>query len=349
MNEAEFDRFITYYYQSGSPNKAPEALQYLINSEMLQVAMAQEGTYHLITYLFSRIVQDHSEVLRQYEALFDEASHEGRLFIMRILELGGDEKTRDFMASRLNLKEFESEQRELDRILASPTRSVNPLHNPISGCPDLDLLWGEFLATGDTNAVRRIIQVLEWPDIVRENLQAWLESKPRFRLLGWSKVQRSSALGRLRDIAGIECDIGQNYILTVEDLDCLCVLEELQISQERFQKIRKALPFQLSADELNDLFVKAAAKWSLGSNAIQHLPVLKTCEEELINRVGRSKLALLEIVARTYLFQNDETAAAERITEYVRLNPVGVRIFSKAHSTSNGGMVFSLRPKGSKK
>ncbi len=122
---------------------------------------------------------------------------------------------------------------------------------------------------------------------------------------------------------------GARLVMTVEDLDCQCILDELQVSGERFKEARRALPFVLSADELNHMQTKAAAKWSLGGNAQQHDLVLETCEDELNVRTNRSKLALLEIVARAYLFCDDYTCAAERITEYVRLNPRGVRAFSR--------------------
>jgi hypothetical protein len=333
MNKEEIEKYTNFYYQSGSPDRASEVLHYLISSEMLQIIM--DRGLHTIPYFFSRIAQNHPKIIRQYEALFDKASHEGRLLILRILEFGGDEETRDFISSRINEREFKPERHELDRILRIDyTVNVNPLRNPICRSQDLDLLWTEFVLTGNTIAIRRIIQVLEWPDIVRKNFQTWLESEPWFRFLTWSKTRRSRMLVRLRDLAGIECDIEQNRILTVDDLDCICVLEDLQIIQGRFQKIRQALPFKLSANEINDILVKAMAKWSLGSNALQHPLVLETCEEELTNRIGRSKLALLEIVARTYLFHNDETSAAEKITEYIQLNPAGVKTFSKTHNTN---------------
>ena len=117
--------------------------------------------------------------------------------------------------------------------------------------------------------------------------------------------------------------------MTVEDLDCPCILDEPQVSGERFTEVRRALPFVPSADEPNHMQIKAAAKCSLGSNARQHGLVLETCADELNVRTNRSKLAVLEIVARAYLFRNDYTRAAERITEYVRLNPRWVRAFSR--------------------
>ena len=48
---------------------------------------------------------------------------------------------------------------------------------------DLDMLWAEFLITGERKAVLHIINVLEWPDRVREKLNNWLVLKPPKKFL----------------------------------------------------------------------------------------------------------------------------------------------------------------------
>ena len=176
--------------------------------------------------------------------------------------------------------------------------------------------------TGDTQAVRRIIQVLEWRDSLRENLEATMNLQPRFYLLGLDTLLKRRRLERLRDLAGIECDYERKRIETVEDLDCLSALWELQVSGQRFQEIKEALPFALSQEEvINHILLKAVAKWSLASNAKQHVLVLEACEEEIARRDGRAKLALLEIAVDARLSQRDYGLTAKWIKEFLRLNP----------------------------
>jgi len=183
------------------------------------------------------------------------AYHKGRIFILELLALSGDEKTREFLLSRLNEGEYSAERSEIKQLLERdfPIK-INALERNIQDSGDLDLLWTEFLVTGNRQAIVRIIEVLERPDRIREKFQGWLKSKPSFSFLFGTEKRRKRVLDKLQNrikqirsftprpwnSAGIVCDVGQGEIITAEDLDCLCSLEQLKPrSKENFQEIIK--------------------------------------------------------------------------------------------------------------
>jgi hypothetical protein len=320
VSEAEFAEFTAHYYTSGSPEKAGRMLEYFI-SEKLETT--DEVTRPLVAYVFSRIARTNPSVLRNYEALFDKTSAGGRSFILRILELDGDAKTQEFLSARLQDKKFARESAAIGRLLETgfPVE-FDVFKRDVRQGTDLDYLWAEFTVTGNTQAVLHIIDVLERPDRVREKLQSWMERRSLLDKLPWSQYQRRRTQKQLLDIVGIVLKPAQQKIETPEDLDTLCLLQELESSKERFQKVRAALPFALLDEDLVYIATKAAAKWSLGSNAKQHPLVLELLERESGRRSGRSKLALLEIVAQVYVARGEFGQAASKLRQYLDLNPL---------------------------
>ena len=260
MYEAEFIRFTNEYYRFGSPDQAAEAIWYFVNSEMLGKC-SSEGGIDLTPYVFARIAEDHPEVIRDYEALLEEATPRGKIFLLSLLGMVGDEHTQKLLNDRFYDDAYRDLQQEIADTLGRlpATEKINALQRVIRSGFDLDLLWVEFFITGNKQAVSRIIRSLDWPDVIREKLQAWLSSKPA-SFFGQSESRRRRTLDRLRELADIECDIEGREVKTLEDLDCICGLEREHWSPERFTKIKSALPFDLSAEEINNIAVKAAAK-----------------------------------------------------------------------------------------
>ena len=112
---------------------------------------------------------------------------------------------------------------------------------------------------------------------------------------------------------------------TIEDLDCQVVLEGVHRDANRAATIRSLLPVALSAEDLNYIAVKSAAKWSLASNACKHPIVLEACREVEGQTLG-ARLSLLEIEAEVYLSQWQTADAAKILADYVRLNPHSDRV-----------------------
>ena len=208
-------------------------------------------------YFFARIAQDHPTVIPGYEAALEKASPQGKAFIADLLR---------------------GLQGEIPAI-------VNALERPIRTPTDNDLLWAEYSLTGSREPVVRLIDVLDWSDRIREKLDAWVKSKHL----------DPQTCGRLQDVAGIVCDPERMEIATLDDLDCLCMLERFKPSRTRFDQVQQALPFELSAADVTHIAIKATAKWSLASHVWEDSRVHEICKEEAARRTGCSKRALLEI------------------------------------------------------
>ena len=73
MHEAEFRELFENYYRIGSLEKAVDALEFVVNSEMLDQSIDHpEGS--IMHYMFVRLAEDYVDLLRNYETVFDEAS-----------------------------------------------------------------------------------------------------------------------------------------------------------------------------------------------------------------------------------------------------------------------------------
>lgn len=170
---------------------------------------------------------------------------------------------------------------------------------PVSSAADLDLLWCEFRATGSMEPVLRIIAVFERPDRIRGKLEDWLHEAPpagQLSRLLWT-LRRQRLAHKLRTKASILCQLDRCEILSQQDLDCHCVIQEMTLNWERALKIANLLPFSLYGEDAHLLF-KAAALWSLASHARQHLVVWNLCKAEASKRTGRCQIVLLDIVAQ---------------------------------------------------
>ena len=179
---------------------------------------------------------------------------------------------------------------------------------PVETPDDLDRVWAEFHASGEPEAVRRVIDVLERPDTVRARLDAELRSPPRGWIRRW---RRRRALAKL-ETRGVYLEPDGRAVASPQDLDCHCSTNGFDPSRETWDAYRKLLPF-LDDEPSMAVLVKAVARWSLARNAAQHGRVLEVCEGETERRVGRVRAALLEIVARTHSAQEELPAAFEAL------------------------------------
>ncbi len=163
--------------------------------------------------------------------------------------------------------------RKVDRLLRKP------LDNPMI----LDLLWGEFIDSGNLAAVRRIVSVLDWEDLVRSRLQSWLsEIRPQM----WAQTPYKD-YQRLLIRCLFPIDYDRRSIDGSVDLDIHVAL------LARGHKLKFAeLPIALSPKELVRLGMKSAALWSLSSMAEQHDSVAVICDQESKKPGGAARILL---------------------------------------------------------
>src|SRR5437867_4042976 len=294
--DTSFDEFFeTYYKNRWSTN---DILSFLRSFLTTTCYSAPEGSVELATYFFARISKDRVELVPAYEKVLSEVCGKGAEVLLEILRQPGGSGTR-----------------------------LRPIRTGL----DLDLLWCEFLATGSTEPVFRIIDVLNWPDLVRAGLQEWRQT-PESRLRRWQAFRR---IRKLPETFELRFDGAR--ISTAEDLDCRLGLDGIQTNRQRAEKIRALLPVQFSADELNYIALKSVAKWSIASNAIKHPPVLKACREAEARTTGAG-LSLLEIQAEAHLAKWEITQAQKVLDEYLRTSP-GNRSLARKRAAAADGVV----------
>lgn len=305
-NRNTVDSYLDHYLDSPQPERAHEMLRAFLKSP---VTLDQNN---VTWYFFARIAQDNPLLLRAYEPLLYEIP-EGRTFLLLILWQCGDDQTKVFLDACRSDPEFAAVREQIDHISQKwQPGFIRPLEHPAESAADLDLLWCEFRATGNLAAVLRIIDVLEQTDIVREKLGAWLRESPR-------KVVVDLCKELFRE-ASILCDSELGEVLSPQDLDSHCMMEDLNISKPQFDKLSVLLPFAISEDAQRSV-IKPSAKWSLASHAMKFPQILELCRSESGKRTGRCRLALLEIIARLALGKEDYETAFNTLTAAVTLDP----------------------------
>jgi len=99
VNAVELEEFFTYYYRSGSPERAVEALKYVLDNPNCLGPQPRLSSNHPSLYFFSRIVQVHPEVFRECVELLHGTSDDGREFVLALAELSGDDEVKELVAS----------------------------------------------------------------------------------------------------------------------------------------------------------------------------------------------------------------------------------------------------------
>ena len=329
MDQQEFERYKSFYYLIGSPSLAGDALACFVAGPGLRDADAARSA----VYFFSRLAELHPVVLRQYEAVARDTSSEGKAFVLKIFEHVADEGTRRFLTLARGDHAFAAQRDQIARLLEATTQTkVDILHSDIRDVGDLDLLWTEFSVSASKVAVRRIIQVLEWPDRIRTRLEEWLRAKPTsgFFLFKPDPSRRKQIVDSLAKVAGIVCDLDRAEIANREDLDFLCFLDQLQKrGPDHLEKIRRTLPFSLTVEDLRHITIRSVAASSLLEYARQHDLVREACEEDLPILSHRARLTLLEILGRAYLDIEEFSNARARLEEYCQVNPAERKVREK--------------------
>jgi hypothetical protein len=259
MDAAEFEQFTARYYQHPRVDVAPEALKWYATSSWARDPLSAVP----MRYFFTRLAQNDRLLIPAYTAVLREVTGQGMGFVQEVL--------------------------------TNVPTMANALDRPIRTATDNDLHWVEFAVLGREAPVVRLIDVLEWPDRVRDKLDAWLR-QPAPSRLRFPFHRRYRTQWSLHSVAGIVCDLASRTIDTPDDLDCRCMLDGLAMSRERLVRVRRVLPFPLSDDDLRHMGTKASAKWSLASNCEQDQTVRTVCVTEAARRSGRVRLALHDII-----------------------------------------------------
>jgi hypothetical protein len=309
-------RDLQTYYRSPSPARAVAALETQAHADP---GWLDRGRRTRDIYFFSAIARRYPPILRDYEALFD---RQPSRFVFDVLAETDDAETRRFITARLTDDRFRALHHQMRAVAKGSSRQrLDPLGHAAQDALDLDLLWAEFLVTGDTTPVERIIDVLEWPDLVRGRVEFSLRLPKSLRFIGMLlpllRRPRLTVPEAVVRLLRIEVDAQRRVVETPEDLDCRFWAPAGSPGQQAWHLLTPSL----SKRQQEKVATKAAARWSLGANSIEHEPVLETCEAGSATREGRPKLALLEISAIARLSRGDRSEAASWAKGYLELSP----------------------------
>lgn len=168
----EFSKVGTFYYLDPDPKLGPKMLKELIKKENLEhpFFVKRDDVPLLIGAQVGDIGIGHAEVVREYEALFADASPAGRKVIIRALTNAGDKDTAKKVGEWVKDPKFADQKAELEALKAhiEDPKRVHVRDVPARAPKDLDLLWANFFVTGEYAPVSRILDVFDLPD-AKEN------------------------------------------------------------------------------------------------------------------------------------------------------------------------------------
>jgi len=151
---------------------------------------------------------------------------------------------------------------------------------------ELDLLWIEFFITGDTAPLRRILGVLDEPDLSRARLTQWLRDTGT----GFLGKRRFARFVPVFARCAIPVQFESMDVGGPLDVD-LTVALSARAGMLKFDE----LPFPLTEAERLRIAAKSAAIWSLRQNARTHEPVAALCGAEATRPGGAGRLLLDQV------------------------------------------------------
>ena len=242
------DEVLKTHYQVGRIDRLAEALEFVARH---RDQLGPEPPV-MVLFWFARAADLQPQAIPAYEALLAKVPAAGQSLVSTVIQLA---------------RKDSSEQLSIPLDAAFP-KDLESLNRTVRNGLDLDYLWCEFFLTGNTEAIKKIVDVLKWPDRIRSRMNTWLQDPPDGALASWRKERIAKRLATATAImcdVRIMCDVQGKRIEIDDDLDCLCMVgRKIQVRDPKeFRNLRSALPFELSDDDVNYMATKGAAKWSL--------------------------------------------------------------------------------------
>lgn len=289
--DEDINNLTMHYYSNPRPDKIPLALKNYLSSEFFNSRQPTEF-YASFSYLVGRVAKAKPSLISEYLKIFDGATHNGRVFLIMVFQICGNEQVKEYLRTKLNDKNFAKEKGDIENILKMNIPiSYDPLKREVKDGVDLDALWAEFFVTGEKEPIAKIIDVLSREDRFKNKLLTWMSEKH-------SKSELRN-LNTLLNGASINVDLEKGQIDSGGEMDCLysASLSSPSMKMQRSKngiQIRKTLG--LSQEDLVYMATKGAAMWSLKANAEQHPKVLEYCKQEFARRNDKSKIELAIIL-----------------------------------------------------
>ncbi len=309
--DAEFNNFTSFYYLNPRPNQVPQALKYFIYSSVFREGVKNNGPMiEAAAYFFGRACQLEPYLLKQYQQIFQESDELGKLFLISTFGVYRDKQVELFLQESQKDAPEDLKQK-IAAVLAAPPLGRTSALQGVMRYQDLNFLWMEFFLTGQKEPISRIIDVMNWEDVLRVKVNLWLKQKR-------GKKEKEKFVELLRSDLRIGLDLDKPDFGFSSDLDCVYGTTELALHAQDKNMISygeaSGKKLGLNAEDKLYMATKGTAMWALYSNSKQHPRVLQYCREELASRKDKSVADLKIVVDLASLAvqnaKNNTTAAA---------------------------------------
>lgn len=146
------DRWIRFYYQDPQPNQLAEWLAKMVDDG----APTNKNQFYPVFTFTSQILRQHPELANNLVEKLSSYDEEDRAFLALILWHGKIPDAKLIIEKNLSLP---------NEVISKITSVLpyNPIDHPVTTPSDMDMLWATFMATGNEQAVNRIIDYLSTP------------------------------------------------------------------------------------------------------------------------------------------------------------------------------------------
>jgi hypothetical protein len=306
----EIEQLLTNYHRAPSLEKAAKFFGLLIDEKLIDEPFFDgEQRLKLTGYSFGLIARGKPKLVRFYESKYPSASKRGRLLLLEALRVAGDQESvrkldqwrEDLGQKKLKPGQWHigfwendpAEKHLADAIdatraeLEAPVRPM-PRDLPASTPTDLNLLWCDFLITGEYAPVSRILDVLDRPDKLRERIGEQLKRNP-------------GSNAKLFDVLqAVNLAAGKPPALIKGDLDLefnLVLMDPLpQPGQKAIQNFNRALG--LAVDFWEQLSMKGAASSAAQSNLRQHPKLAEVLKAHVSERPEKTRTLVTSWLAK---------------------------------------------------
>lgn len=287
---AEFNAVLSNYYKNPQPEVIPKHFGEVANSDFIRIQPTDVSG--AISYAFGRLAQLELSLLPKYIEEFKKfSSHEARVFALMVFTLCGNDEVVSFLEKIKDEDKYANEKEDIERLLTNGIPiNFKALENEVKTGADLDFLWVEFMIAGKKEPIAKIVDVLNWEDILRKRIIEWIKTNP-------SKKQKEFIDKILNDQLGMNIDFDTIDVLDTYDLDgqFSAAVRNGGASREDIKKVREII--KINDEDLWSAAVKGSAIWALISNSQQHSKVFQYCVEEYEKRNDKAKKELAVILA----------------------------------------------------
>jgi hypothetical protein len=272
-------QFISSYHEKPAPDEVPQWLEILLADDTLNQLNPHQ--FELVAHSFGHIGRGNVKLVRLYEASFDNARLRGKVLVIRILRVCGDADTVAAITKWESTTEWEEPTNELAsarQFLEDPKRTL-PRDRPAQVLEDLDLLWADFLTTGEYAPVSRILDVLDGPDQFRMVITRCL-NKNR------SKKEKEALFAKLEELKLLEPGSKDKLLSGNLDLklDSTTLPDAIDLARTVLGKTVEKL--------IAGIVLKAAASGSMQSNLQQYPRLVKLVKAKQKKRPHESQAVI---------------------------------------------------------